>query len=67
MAKIQLQKKYIATINSINRKKDDEIEQLKKDFSKKLNYYKEMVIKVTSKPLTEIKKYQEDTLETAIQ
>lgn len=38
-------------INNITKKKDDEIEDLKKDFSRKLNYYKDMLIKVTSKGL----------------
>lgn len=39
---------------------------MKKGFTNNLKYYKELLMKVSFKSGPEVKKYQEDTFETAI-
>jgi hypothetical protein len=51
--------------NQLRKKKEAEIEQLRKSFSKNLNHYKELIVKCTSKGAQEGKR-MEDCEDTTI-
>lgn len=57
------EKKMLQSYHQLRKKKEAEMEQLRRSFSKNLNHYKELIVKCTSKPTQEGKRVEdcEDT------